>query len=231
MTKWHRTNEPVFNKLCCTSIPLSNSFWPGLTPFGPLFWQAEAYAEMTKPASPTTAVGQKALALAKRRWHAKRRFSTVSRFEVGCVKTFATIQVQHRQTPFNQSFNYFIRLNISTTLQFLNKDNYSESYELCHQISLQICDSSDHLRKQILKVLYKFISQLFPAFQTCPLVVYSSTVSECQFQQTAVLHCWSLLCPTAQSYYYRFWYLSSSTREFFFLDLSTKSRLSAKKVC
>ena len=94
MTKWHRTNEPVFNKLCCTSIPLSNSFWPGLTPFGPLFWQAEAYAEMTKPASPTTAVGQKALALAKRCWHAKSRFSTVSRFEVGCVKTFATIQVQ-----------------------------------------------------------------------------------------------------------------------------------------
>ena len=42
--------------------------WPGLTPFGPLLWRAEADTELTLSASPTTAVGQKALALAKRRY-------------------------------------------------------------------------------------------------------------------------------------------------------------------
>ena len=42
-----------------------NAFWPGLTPFGPPMWQAEADTELTLSASPTTAVGQKALALAK----------------------------------------------------------------------------------------------------------------------------------------------------------------------
>ena len=46
----------------------SNAFWPGLTPFGPTMWQAEADTELTLSASPTTAVGQKALALAKRRY-------------------------------------------------------------------------------------------------------------------------------------------------------------------
>ena len=40
----------------------------GVTPFGPLMWQAEADTELTLSASPTTAVGQKALALAKRRY-------------------------------------------------------------------------------------------------------------------------------------------------------------------
>ena len=50
------------------SLPWRNAFWPGLTPFGPLLWQAEADTELTKSASPTTAVGQKALALAKRRY-------------------------------------------------------------------------------------------------------------------------------------------------------------------
>ena len=49
-------------------LPWSNTFWPGLTPFGPLMWQAEADTELTLSASPTTAVGQKALALAKRRY-------------------------------------------------------------------------------------------------------------------------------------------------------------------
>ena len=38
-----------------------NTFWPGLTPFGSLLWQAEADTEMTLPASPTTAVCQKVL--------------------------------------------------------------------------------------------------------------------------------------------------------------------------
>ena len=54
-------------------LPWSNAFWPGLTPFGPPMWQAEADTELTLSASPTTAVGQKALALAK------RRYSTVHR--------------------------------------------------------------------------------------------------------------------------------------------------------
>ena len=58
--------------LCVLYIPWSITFWPGLTPFGPPMWQAEADAELTLSASPTTAVGQKALALAK------RRYSTVS---------------------------------------------------------------------------------------------------------------------------------------------------------
>ena len=49
-------------------VPWSNAFWPGLTPFGPPMWQAEADTELTLSASPTTAVGQKALALAKRRY-------------------------------------------------------------------------------------------------------------------------------------------------------------------
>ena len=55
------------------TVPWSNAFWPGLTPFGPPMWQAEADTELTLSASPTTAVGQKALALAK------RRYSTVLR--------------------------------------------------------------------------------------------------------------------------------------------------------
>ena len=46
-----------------------------ITPFGPPMWQAEADTELTLSASPTTAVGQKALALAK------RRYSTVLFFE------------------------------------------------------------------------------------------------------------------------------------------------------
>ena len=49
-------------------LPWSNAFWPGLTPFGPPMWQAEADTELTLSASPATAVGQKALALAKRRY-------------------------------------------------------------------------------------------------------------------------------------------------------------------
>ena len=53
-------------------IPWSNTFWPGLTPFGPPMWQAETDTELILSASATTAVGQKALALAK------RRYSTVS---------------------------------------------------------------------------------------------------------------------------------------------------------
>ena len=51
-----------------TRVPWSNAFWPGLTPFGPPMWQAEADTELTLSASPTTSVGQKALALAKRRY-------------------------------------------------------------------------------------------------------------------------------------------------------------------
>ena len=54
----------VFNfniKIKKSMVPWSNIFWPGLTPFGPLLWQAEADTELTLSASPTTAVGQKAL--------------------------------------------------------------------------------------------------------------------------------------------------------------------------
>ena len=40
-------------------MPWSNAFWPGLTPFGPPMWQAEADTELTLSASLTTAVGQK----------------------------------------------------------------------------------------------------------------------------------------------------------------------------
>ena len=40
----------------------------GVTPFGPPMWQAEADTELTLSASPTTAVGQKALAMVKRRY-------------------------------------------------------------------------------------------------------------------------------------------------------------------
>ena len=40
----------------------------GVTPFSPHIWQAEAYKELTLSASPTTAVGQKALTLPERRY-------------------------------------------------------------------------------------------------------------------------------------------------------------------
>ena len=48
-------------------LPWSNAFWPLLTPFGPPMWQAEADTELTLSASLTTAVGQKALSMAKKR--------------------------------------------------------------------------------------------------------------------------------------------------------------------
>ena len=56
----------VIRYLLLTGIPWSNAFWPGLTPFGPLLWQAEADTELTLSASPTTAVGQNAISLAKK---------------------------------------------------------------------------------------------------------------------------------------------------------------------
>ena len=49
-------------------VPWSNAFWPGLTLFGPLLWQAEADTEMTPSDLPTTLVVHKALAMAKRRY-------------------------------------------------------------------------------------------------------------------------------------------------------------------
>jgi len=56
----------------CSSLPdtvTTNAFWSGLRHFGPLLWQAEAETELTLSASsPTAAVGQKALALAKKRY-------------------------------------------------------------------------------------------------------------------------------------------------------------------
>ena len=38
-----------------------DTIYRGVPPFGPLLWQAEADTELTLSASPTTAVGQKAL--------------------------------------------------------------------------------------------------------------------------------------------------------------------------
>ena len=52
-----------FSNTAAINIPWHNAFWPGLTPFGQPMWQAEADTEMTLSASPTTAAGQKALAL------------------------------------------------------------------------------------------------------------------------------------------------------------------------
>ena len=66
---WHFKENTLFI-FCCFQymelLPWSNAFWPGLTPFGPPMWQAEADTELTLSASPTRAVGQKALALAKK---------------------------------------------------------------------------------------------------------------------------------------------------------------------
>ena len=39
-----------------------------VTPFGPLLWQAEGDTELTLSASPAAAVGQKAIAMAKRHY-------------------------------------------------------------------------------------------------------------------------------------------------------------------
>ena len=43
-----------------------NCAYRGVMPFSPLMWQAEADIELTLSAPPVTAVGQKALALAKK---------------------------------------------------------------------------------------------------------------------------------------------------------------------
>ena len=60
--------HPAWVQFAKKHVPWSNAFWPWLTPFGPPMWQAEADTELTLSASPTTAVGQTALALAKRRY-------------------------------------------------------------------------------------------------------------------------------------------------------------------
>ena len=51
--------NPIFSRQFF--VPWNNAFWPGLTPFGPPMWQAEADTELTLSALPTRAVGQKAL--------------------------------------------------------------------------------------------------------------------------------------------------------------------------
>ena len=65
---WYRNVINLNVDIRVLIVPWSNAFWPGLTPFGPPMWQAEADTELTLSASPNTAVGQKALALAKRRY-------------------------------------------------------------------------------------------------------------------------------------------------------------------
>ena len=59
--------KKYFQKLMHSKLPWSNAFWLGLTPFGPPVWQAQADTELTST-SPTAAVDQKALHLAKRRY-------------------------------------------------------------------------------------------------------------------------------------------------------------------
>ena len=78
-----------------------NFAYRGVTPFGPPMWQAEADTELTLSASPTTAVGQKALALAK------RRYSTVLSFLVFFFHD--PCRVSH----ITQDFPNFIFLNFS----------------------------------------------------------------------------------------------------------------------
>ena len=62
-------------------VPWSNAFWPGLTPFGPPMWHAEADTELTLSASPITAVGQKTLALAKRHYSTVHPWPVMKRQE------------------------------------------------------------------------------------------------------------------------------------------------------
>ena len=66
-------------------------------PFGPPMWQAEADTELTLSASPTTAtaVGQKALALAK------RRYSTVRLLKITRCFKFKGERELKSVTPFN----------------------------------------------------------------------------------------------------------------------------------
>ena len=71
--QYHSLQGPANNK-CSRVFKLINPlktmllYYRGVTPFGPPMWQAEADTELTLSASPPTAVGQKALALAKRRY-------------------------------------------------------------------------------------------------------------------------------------------------------------------
>ena len=66
----NKSNCETGGESCETSLTelVFQVIYRGVTPFGPLLWQAEADTEMTLSASLTTAVGQKALALAKRRY-------------------------------------------------------------------------------------------------------------------------------------------------------------------
>ena len=66
-SNWGKNNQVCYNEYFSNlsfegigkHVPWSSAFWPGLTPFGPPKWQAEADTELTLSASPTTAVGQK----------------------------------------------------------------------------------------------------------------------------------------------------------------------------
>ena len=57
-------------------LSLVESMYRGVTPLSPLLWQAEADTELTLSVSPTTEVGQKALA------QARRCYSTVLQKEI-----------------------------------------------------------------------------------------------------------------------------------------------------
>ena len=68
----HYLNRVIFQDKTLTRAFLfvfqATNQYRGVTPFGPPMWQADADTELTLSASPTTAVGQKLLALAKRRY-------------------------------------------------------------------------------------------------------------------------------------------------------------------
>ena len=63
ITPWNFPNAMITRKL---GAALAR--YRGVTPLGPPMWQAEADTELKLSASPTKEVGQKALALAKRRY-------------------------------------------------------------------------------------------------------------------------------------------------------------------
>ena len=91
------------------ALPWSNAFWPGLTPFGPPMWQAEADTELTLSASPTTAVGQKALALAKRRYST---VLTLQFFSTSYIGVYGILYGDSVNRFGNQTFTWTFNLHL-----------------------------------------------------------------------------------------------------------------------
>ena len=106
-------------------LPCSNAFWPGLTPFGPLLWQAEADTELTLSASPTTTVGQKALPLASMEFCLEKHlsyssdaisffFALTTRIIRMMSVTFAEFQTQQKDSSLTRLSG--LRTNLSMGL-------------------------------------------------------------------------------------------------------------------